>query len=164
MAIRRAAVTSLYPSGSVDLVKVTVVGVLRDLYLGGASRGGRVRLAFLDGSCRAVCSTATSADGLWGADGRASVQVCLDMLAEALNLGQLAMFAMLVLGITTFHGGIVVAVRHREAEVIVSPIDTDGTLLPIARGADMTMLKNVACLSVLHVSWRGVGADERKAG
>jgi hypothetical protein len=122
-----------------------------------------VRLAFLDVGTRVVCGAAACADELWGSAGRASVQVCMDMLAEALNLGQLTKFAMLNLTIMTFHGGTAVAVRHQEAEVIVSPIDADGTLLPISRGADMTMLKDVICLRVLRVSWRGLGVGERNA-
>jgi hypothetical protein len=122
-----------------------------------------MRLAFIDMGTRAACSSAARADELWGTTGRASVQVCMDMLAEALNLGQLTTFAMLNLTITTFHGGTVVAVCHREAEVIVSPIDTNGTLLPISRRPDMTMLKDVACLRVLRVSWRGLAVGERIA-
>jgi hypothetical protein len=123
-----------------------------------------VELAFLDMGTRTVCGVAARADQLWGPAGRVSVQVCMELLAEALNLGQLTMFAMLNLTTTTFRGGTVVAVRHQEAEVIVSPIDADGTLLSIPQGADMMMLRDVAFLRVLRVSWRGVGVGERKAG
>jgi len=159
----RRTAASLYLSGSVNLMEITVARAVCDLYLGGTFCGGRVRLAFLNMGTRAVCGAAACADELWGSAGRASVQVCMDMLAEARNLGQLTMFAMLNLTITTFHGGTVVAVRHQDAEVIVSPIDADGTLLPMPQGADMAMLEDVACLRVLRVSWRGLGVGDRRA-
>lgn len=123
-----------------------------------------MQLAFLDIATRTVCGVAAYADELWGAAGRASVQVCMEMLAEALNFGQLTTFAVLNLTFTTFRGGTVVAVRHQEAEVIVSPIDADGALLSIPQGADLSILRDVACFRVLRASWRGLGVDERIAG
>ena len=119
-----------------------------------------MRLAFLDTRTRKVCRTAVCADALWGTVGRSAVLVCLDLLAEAATVGELRAFAVVTLAIITFHGGLVIAVRHEQAEVLVTPIDVRGTLLPISPGAAMTTLHAVQYLRVLRASWSGRAAHE----
>lgn len=118
-----------------------------------------MRLAFLDVRTRAACTTASYGDALWGRAGRAGVMVCLDLLAEASTIGEFRAFAVASLAIITFHGGLVLAVRHEEAEVLVSPIDARGRLLPVTAGTTVTALHPVQHLRVLRTSWSGCTAD-----